>query len=53
MSQALSLQTIFRPTILLTLALMAVIVMMILPMPSWVLDGGAEDRVQRQGLRHQ
>ena len=40
MSQALSLQTIFRPTILLTLALMAVIVMMILPMPSWVLDVG-------------
>ena len=40
MSQALSLQTIFRPTILLTLALMAVIVMMILPMPAWVLDVG-------------
>ena len=40
MSQALSLHTIFRPTILLTLALMAVIVMMILPMPSWVLDVG-------------
>ncbi|MDJ1008266.1 MAG: flagellar biosynthesis protein FlhA [Paracoccaceae bacterium] len=31
---------IFRPTILLALALMAVIVMMILPMPSWVLDVG-------------
>ncbi|WP_372841659.1 flagellar biosynthesis protein FlhA, partial [Phaeovulum sp.] len=35
-----SLQTVFRPTILLALALMAVIVMMILPMPSWVLDIG-------------
>lgn len=36
----LSLATIFRPTILLALALMAVIVMMILPMPAWVLDIG-------------
>ncbi|WP_102224052.1 flagellar biosynthesis protein FlhA [Acidimangrovimonas sediminis] len=36
----LTLQTIFRPTILLALALMAVIVMMILPMPAWVLDIG-------------
>jgi len=36
----LSLQAIFRPTILLALALMAVIVMMILPMPAWVLDVG-------------
>ena len=34
------LKTIFQPTILLALALMAVIVMMILPMPSWVLDIG-------------
>ena len=33
-------QAIFRPTILLALALMAVIVMMILPMPAWVLDVG-------------
>jgi len=33
-------QRIFRPTILLALALMAVIVMMILPMPAWVLDIG-------------
>jgi flagellar biosynthesis protein FlhA len=32
--------TFFQPTILLALALMAVIVMMILPMPSWVLDVG-------------
>ena len=31
---------VFQPTILLALALMAVIVMMILPMPSWVLDIG-------------
>jgi len=36
----MSLTTIFRPTILLALALMAIIVMMILPMPSWVLDIG-------------
>jgi len=40
MPQALTLQMIFRPTILLTLALMAIIVMMILPMPAWVLDIG-------------
>lgn len=36
----LSLSLIFKPTILLALALMAVIVMMILPMPAWVLDIG-------------
>ena len=36
----LDLSNIFRPTILLALALMAVIVMMILPMPAWVLDIG-------------
>ena len=36
----LTLKTIFQPTILLALALMAVIVMMILPIPSWVLDIG-------------
>lgn len=35
-----SMRGIFRPTILLALALMAVIVMMILPVPSWVLDVG-------------
>lgn len=35
-----SLKDIFRPTILLVLALMAVIVMMILPVPAWVLDIG-------------
>ncbi len=31
---------LFQPTILLAFALMAIIVMMILPMPSWVLDIG-------------
>ena len=31
---------LFRPTILLALALMAIITMMILPMPAWVLDVG-------------
>jgi len=36
----ISAQTLFRPTVLLALALMAVIVMMILPMPAWVLDVG-------------
>lgn len=36
----LSLENIFRPTVLLALALMAVIVMMILPMPAWLLDIG-------------
>ena len=36
----LSLRNIFQPTILLALALMAIIVMMILPMPAWVLDIG-------------
>ena len=32
--------TLFRPTVLLAVALMAVIVMMILPVPYWVLDVG-------------
>lgn len=36
----LSFKAAFNPTILLAMALMAVIVMMILPMPSWVLDTG-------------
>lgn len=36
----LQLSNIFKPTVLMALALMAVIVMMILPMPSWVLDVG-------------
>ncbi|MBE0454795.1 flagellar biosynthesis protein FlhA [Roseovarius autotrophicus] len=31
---------LFQPTVLLALALMAIIVMMILPMPAWVLDMG-------------
>jgi len=35
-----SFSSIFQPTILLALALMAIIVMMILPMPAWVLDVG-------------
>jgi len=38
--QRLLLTTLFQPTILLALALMAVIVMMILPVPSFVLDIG-------------
>ena len=36
----LSVHAFFNPTILLAVALMAVIVMMILPMPAWVLDVG-------------
>ncbi|MFT3687645.1 flagellar biosynthesis protein FlhA [Paenirhodobacter sp.] len=36
----LSAATIFQPTILLALALMAIIVMMILPVPPWVMDVG-------------
>lgn len=36
----MSASSLFKPTILMALALMAVIVMMILPMPSWVLDVG-------------
>ncbi|MDE4172944.1 flagellar biosynthesis protein FlhA [Phaeobacter sp. PT47_59] len=36
----LTTQQLFSPTVLLALALMAIIVMMILPMPSWVLDVG-------------
>ncbi len=35
-----SLSDIFQPTVLLAIALMAIIVMMILPVPSWVLDVG-------------
>lgn len=40
MSMNQTISSVFRPTILLALALMAVIVMMILPMPAWVLDIG-------------
>ncbi len=36
----LSFATLFQPTILLALVLMAVIIMMILPVPAWVLDVG-------------
>ena len=36
----LSVKNLFQPTVLLAMALMAVIVMMILPMPSWLLDIG-------------
>jgi len=36
----LNLKNVFQPTILLALALMSIIVMMILPMPAWVLDIG-------------
>jgi len=36
----MNIRAIFQPTILLALALMAIIVMMILPMPAWVLDIG-------------
>ncbi|MQY41978.1 flagellar biosynthesis protein FlhA [Epibacterium sp. SM1969] len=36
----LTLQQIFSPTVLLAMALMAIIVMMILPVPAWVLDVG-------------
>jgi flagellar biosynthesis protein FlhA len=36
----LTIAQVFRPTILLALALMAIIVMMILPIPAWLLDVG-------------
>ncbi|WP_255008736.1 flagellar biosynthesis protein FlhA [Roseovarius sp. M141] len=36
----ISIREIFQPTVLLALALMAIIVMMILPVPSWMLDVG-------------
>ncbi len=36
----LTLGSLFRPTVLLALALMAVIIMMILPVPAWLLDLG-------------
>ncbi len=39
-SLIMSVSTLFKPTILMAVALMAVIVIMILPMPSWVLDVG-------------
>ncbi|WP_442885305.1 flagellar biosynthesis protein FlhA [Amaricoccus sp.] len=36
----LSLAALYQPTVMLAMALMAVIIMMVLPMPSWVLDLG-------------
>lgn len=36
----LTLDALFRPTVLLALALMGIIVMMILPVPAWLLDVG-------------
>ena len=38
--QKITAATVFRPTILLALALMGVILMMVLPVPAWVLDIG-------------
>lgn len=38
--QALTAANLFRPTVLMALALMTVIVMMILPVPAWLLDTG-------------
>ncbi|GIX15469.1 MAG: flagellar biosynthesis protein FlhA [Paracoccaceae bacterium] len=40
LAPTLSLGSIWHPTVLLALALMAVIVMMVLPMPAWILDIG-------------
>ncbi len=40
MMTGISVRTVFRPTILLALGLMAVIVMMVLPIPAWLLDIG-------------
>lgn len=40
MMAGLSISAVFRPTILLALGLMAVIVMMVLPIPAWLLDIG-------------
>ena len=38
--ERISISLLYQPTVLLALALMAVIIMMILPMPSWLLDIG-------------
>ncbi len=38
--ESFSIRALYQPTVLLVLALMAVIVMMILPMPPWLLDIG-------------
>ena len=37
---ALSIRALYQPTVLLAMALMAVIAMMVLPMPAWILDLG-------------
>ncbi|MFT3975432.1 MAG: flagellar biosynthesis protein FlhA [Amaricoccus sp.] len=36
----ISLRTLYQPTVMLAMALMAVIAMMVLPMPAWILDTG-------------
>lgn len=36
----MSIRALYQPTVMLAVALMAIIVMMILPMPAWVLDTG-------------
>ncbi|MGB0959750.1 MAG: flagellar biosynthesis protein FlhA [Halocynthiibacter sp.] len=38
--KAISQSALFQPTVLLAVALMAIIIMMILPMPAWILDLG-------------
>lgn len=40
MPSGLTAQALFKPTVLLALALMGVILMMVLPVPAWVLDVG-------------
>lgn len=40
MNPTFSITQLFQPTVLLAVALMAIIVMMVLPMPAWVLDMG-------------
>jgi len=40
METGFSIRTLYQPTILLVLALMAIIVMMVLPVPPWMLDIG-------------
>jgi flagellar biosynthesis protein FlhA len=38
---AVTMREVFQPTILLALALMAVIAMMVLPVPAWMLTSGS------------
>ncbi|GGE10311.1 flagellar biosynthesis protein FlhA [Gemmobacter megaterium] len=40
MAPVITLSSVFRPTVLMALALMMVIVMMVLPVPAWLLDIG-------------